>query len=163
MDHLGAGVSLLTLTRQRNGIELADAAVALQDHTRIFPGDRRTGLHLSPRNLGVGVGPPSLGDEVVDTADAVLVTGVPVLHRGVLDLGTILGDQLDDRCMQLVLVALRRRASFEVGHMGIIFGNDQRALELARVHRVDTEICGQLHRAANTLRDVAERPVREHC
>ena len=99
VDHLGAGVSLLTLARQCDGIELADASVTLQDHARVFPGDRRTGLHLSPRNLGVCVGPPSLGDEVVDTADAILVTGVPVLHRGVLDLCTVLRNQLDDRCV----------------------------------------------------------------
>ena len=39
----------------------------------------------------------ALGHEVVDAALAVLVAGVPVLHRGIFDLGAVEGHQLDHR------------------------------------------------------------------
>ena len=56
----------------------------------------------------------ALGHEVVDAALAVLVAGVPVLDRRVLDLGVVEGDELDDRRVELVLVAHRRGAALEV-------------------------------------------------
>ncbi len=40
-------------------------------------------------------------------------------------------NQLDHRGMQLVFVAHRRGAAFEVAHISALVGNDQRALELA--------------------------------
>ncbi|HMT07030.1 MAG TPA: 5'/3'-nucleotidase SurE, partial [Pyrinomonadaceae bacterium] len=42
-----------------------------------------------------------------------------------------------------------------------ILGDDERPLELAGVRGVDAEIGRQLHRAADTLRDEAERSVAE--
>ncbi len=63
--------------------------------------------------------------------------------------------------MELVLVALRRRAAFEIADVGALVGDDQRALELAGVLLVDPEIGRQLHRAANALRDVDEGSVGE--
>jgi hypothetical protein len=75
----------------------------------------------------------ALGDEVVDAALAVLVARIPVLHRGVLDLGVVQRDQFDHGGVQLVLVALRRRAAFQIGDVAALVGDDQRALELAGV------------------------------
>ena len=89
------------------------------------------------------------------------VARIPVLHRRVLDLGIVERDELDHRRVELVLVALRRRAALEVGHVGALVGDDQRALELAGVLLVDAEIGRQLHRAAHARRHVDERPVRE--
>ena len=40
-------------------------------------------------------------------------------------------DQLDDRRVQLVLVAHRRGAALEIAHVRAFIGDDQRALELA--------------------------------
>jgi hypothetical protein len=69
MDHLGAGVGLLPMVGQGDRIELADAAVAAQDAARILPGDRRTGFHLGPGNVGArATALAALGDEVVDAA-----------------------------------------------------------------------------------------------
>src|SRR5205823_11981429 len=51
MDHLGAGIGLLTVIGNRDRIEFADRVVAFQDAARIFPGDRRAGLDLGPRDL----------------------------------------------------------------------------------------------------------------
>ena len=54
---------------------------------------------------------PALRDEVVDAALAFLVARIPVLDRRVLDRRIVVRDELDDRGVQLVLVAHRRRAA----------------------------------------------------
>ena len=104
----------------------------------------------------------ALGDEVVDAALAVGVARIPVLHRRIFDLGVVERDQLDHRGVELVLVAHRRGAAFEIAHVGALVGDDQRALELAGVLLVDAEIGRQLHRAAHARRHVDERAVGEH-
>ena len=91
-----------------------------------------------------------------------LSPGIPVLNRRVLDRRVVQRHQLDDRRVQLVLVAHRRRAAFEIAHVRAFLGDDQRALELSGPLRVDAEVGRQLHRAAHALRDVGERSVGEH-
>ena len=163
MDHLGAGVGLLTVGGERHRVELPHRVVALQDHARVLPGDRRTGLDLGPGDLGVRPGAlSSLGDEVVDTAAAVGVARIPVLDRRVLDTGPFERHQLDDRGVELVLVAHGCRATLEVADVRALLGDDEGPLELACPRRVDTEVRGQLHRAVHALGDEAERPVGEH-
>ena len=93
----------------------------------------------------------ALGDEIVDAAFAVLVARIPVLDRRVFDLGVVERDELDHRGMQLILVAHRGGAAFEIADIGALVGDDQRALELAGVRCVDAEIGRQLHRAAHAL------------
>ena len=162
VDHLGAAIDLLVAVRDRDRIELAARVVAAQDAGRIFPGDRRAGLDLRPRDLGaVAAAVAALGDEIVDAALAVLVAGIPVLDGGILDLGVIERHQFDHGRVQLVLVALRRGAAFEVRHVGALLGDDQRALELAGILLVDAEIRRQFHRAAHALGDEHEGSVGE--
>ena len=157
MDHLGAGVGLLVMVGDGDGIEFADRVVAAQDTARIFPGDRRTGFHLRPGDLRARTAAiAALGDEIVDAADPVLVARIPVLHRGIFDLGAFQRHQLHHGGVQLVLVAHRRRAAFEIGNIGAFVGHDQRAFELARVAGVDAEIGGKLHRAAHALGHIDE-------
>ena len=48
VDHLGAGVSLLVVIRQRHRIELAGRVIALENYARVLPGDRRASLDLRP-------------------------------------------------------------------------------------------------------------------
>src|SRR6202022_615163 len=113
---------------------------------RILPGDRRASLDLGPGNLGLSsLTLPALGDEVVDAAAAFLVPRIPVLHRRVFDLGVVQGDQLDDGRMELVLVANWSRAALQIGDGGALIRDDERALELARVGGVDSEIGRELH------------------
>ncbi len=64
--------------------------------------------------------------------------------------------------MQLIFVADGRCAAFEVTDVGALVGDDQRAFELASVRRVNTEVGGKFHRAADPLWHIDERPVREH-
>ena len=87
VDHLRAGVGLLEVVRQRDGVKLADAVVALQDAARVFPRDGRAGFDLRPGDLAVlATALAALGDEVVDAALAGLrVAGIPVLDGAVLD------------------------------------------------------------------------------
>src|SRR3546814_1289158 len=51
MNHLGAGVGLLMMMGEGDRIEFADRVIAAQDAARIFPGHRRAGLDLRPRDL----------------------------------------------------------------------------------------------------------------
>src|SRR3989442_5182653 len=162
VEHLRAGVGLLIVVDERDGVELAHRIVALEDAARILPGDRGAGLDLRPRDLRVRAERlPALRDEVVDAAFAVLVPRVPVLDRGILDLRVVEGDQLDDCGMELVRVSDRGRAAFEVADVRALVRDDEGALELARVLRVDPEIRRQFHRTPDALRDVRERPVAE--
>src|SRR4029079_3343682 len=79
VDHLGAGVGLLAVVGQRDRIEFADAAIALQKAAWIFPGDRAAGLDLGPADLrAVARAKRALGDEIEDPAAAFLVARIPV-------------------------------------------------------------------------------------
>ena len=154
---------LLMAVRDRDRVELAARIVAAQDAARIFPGDRRAGLDLGPGDLRVrAAAVAALGDEVVDAAAPLRVARIPVLDGRILDLGVFVRDQLDHGGVQLVLVAHRRRAAFQVAHIRALVGDDQRALELAGVLLVDAEIGRELHRAAHARRHVDERAVGEH-
>ena len=103
----------------------------------------------------------ALGDEIIDAALALGVAGIPVLHRRVFDLGIFERDQLDHGGVELVLVALRRGAAFEIADIGALVGDQQRALELAGLGGVDAEIGRELHRAAHARRHIGEGAVAE--
>ena len=162
VDHLGAGVGLLALGGEGHGVEFADGIVALQDAAGVLPGDGRAGFDLGPGDLGVDApAGAALGDEVVDAAPSFVVARIPVLHGGVFDLGVVEGDQFDHGGVELVLVADGRGAAFQVGHVCPFFGDDQGALELSCVGRVDAEVGAQLHGTAHALGDVHEGAVAE--
>src|SRR6476469_8293268 len=79
VDHLGAGVGLLAVVRERNLVEFAARVVAQQHAARIFPGDGRARLDLRPADPAARTAAfATLGDEVVDAATAFLVAGIPV-------------------------------------------------------------------------------------
>ena len=104
----------------------------------------------------------AFGDKVVNAALAFIIAGIPVLHGGVFDLGTFEGDQFDHGSVQLIAIARRRGAAFNVRHIRSLVGDDQRALELSGVDCIDTEVGRQLDRALQPFRDVAERAVGKH-
>src|SRR5690606_2673996 len=88
MDHFGAGIGLLAVIADGHRVKLTGGVVAAQHHAGIFPGDGGTGFDLGPGNVGTSAAAlTALGDEVVDAAHTVLVARVPVLHRGIFDLG----------------------------------------------------------------------------
>ena len=75
--------------------------------------------------------------------------------------GVVERHQLHHGGVKLVRVPDGRRAALQVAHVGALLRDDQGALELAGVRRVDPEVGGELHRAADALGDVAERAVAE--
>src|SRR5258708_29023539 len=114
-------------------VELAAALVAAQDAGGIFPGNGRAGFDLGPRNPGaVAAAIAAFGDEVVDSALAVLVAWIPVLDGGIFDLGVPQGDQLDHAGVQLVLVAAGRGAALPIWNVSPLVRDDERARELFR-------------------------------
>ncbi len=150
------------MVAQGHRIKLPDRVVALENATRVFPRDRRACFDLRPAYLRAGaLADAALGDEVEDATLPVLIAGIPILHRGVLDLGILVRDQLDDRGVQLIFVAHRCRASFEITHVASLVRDDERSLELPGVRGVDPEVGRQLHRAAHTLWNVDKRAVAE--
>ena len=63
--------------------------------------------------------------------------------------------------MQLVFVPHGRRATLQIAYIAAFVGDDQGALELAGVGRVDAEVGGQLHGAAHALGHIHEGAVGE--
>ena len=162
MDHLGAGVGLLEIVGDRDRVELAHAVFAVEHAGGVFPRHRRAGFDLRPRDLGtIPLTQRALGDEVVDAALALGIAGIPVLHGRILDLGIVHRDQFDHGGMELVFIAHRRGAAFEVADVGALLRDDQRAFELPRVFGIDAEIGRKLHRAAHAFGHVDEGAVRE--
>ncbi len=161
--HLRARVGLLVPLGEGDRVELADRVVPGQNDGRVLLRHGRTGLQLRPADLGVvALAETPLRDEVVDAAlTGVRVARVPVLDRGVLDLGVLVGDELDDRGVELILLAHRGGAALQVAHVRAGLGDDERALKLAGAGLVDAEVGGQLHRAGHALRHVHERSVAE--
>ena len=163
MNHLRSGVSLLIVVGDSHTVELCHRVVATKHARRIFPCDSRSRLHLCPRQLTVvATQVATLGDEVEHTTLSVLVTGIPVLHGGILHLGIVVDDNLDDGGMELVLIAHRSRTSLKIRHIRIIVGNDERALKLSCIAGIDTEITAQFHRTTYTFGDIYKRSVAEH-
>src|SRR5439155_27154052 len=102
-----------------------------------------------------------LSDEIVDASLSLLVSRIPVLHRRILDRSVVVRDQLDYGRMQLVFVAHRSRTSFKIADVAAFVRDDEGALELACLLRVDAEVGRQLHGAAHPFRDVDEGTIGE--
>src|ERR1041385_7006169 len=88
-------------------------------------------LELRPAHL------PRFVTKFVNAAAPLFVTRIPVLNRRVLDLRVIERDQLDDGGVQLVFIAHRRRAAFEIADVAAFVRDDERALELSGGRGID--------------------------
>src|SRR5687767_8981379 len=81
MNHFGAGICLLIVIGQGNGIEFPHRSIALKQTAWILPGNRRPRFHLSPRNLRtLPKAFAAFSDEVVNTAAALRIARIPVLN-----------------------------------------------------------------------------------
>ncbi len=128
-------------------------ALAHQVDRRVLHRQLRAEVAVDPLDRRVGLGDRPLGDEVVDVLR-------PVLHGRVADARAGLGDQLDDGGVQRVGGPHRGGAALDVVHVRALVGDDQRALELAHVLRVDAEVGLQRHLDLDARRDVDERAAR---
>ena len=139
--HLGAGVCLLVAPGHGYGIEFTYGIIPAQDAAGVLPGDGGTSFHLGPGNVRtITSAVPALGDEVVNAADAVFISGIPVLHRGVLDLCIFHGDEFHHGRVELVFIPHGRSAAFKVTDETALVCNDEGTLELAGFGFIDTEI-----------------------
>ncbi len=150
MDHLGACIGLLRIIGDGDGVEFPLTVITTQNAGGIFPCDGGACFHLGPHHLrAIPTTISAFSHEIVDPTLAVFIARIPVLNRGIFDLGVIMRDQFHHCGVQLVGVAHWRGASFKVRHIGVFICDDQCALKLARVFCIDAEIGGQFHRAAH--------------
>ena len=70
-------------------------------------------------------------------------------------------DEFDDRAVQRGGLEFRRGAAFHVDHLGAFVGDDERALELAEVLRVDAEVSLERVLHLHARRHVDERAAAE--
>ena len=154
VDHLRARILVLTVAGQRDGNHFPARPPAFHHDTGVFHGQPRTDIAVDPFDLGIFHGQPALGHEIEHVVR-------PVLHGDVLDLRALERDEFHHRAVQGGRVELRRGAAFHVGHLGAFVGDDQRALELAEVFRVDAEVSLQRMRDFHAGRDVNERTAAE--
>ena len=133
VNHLRAGILMLAVVGQRDGDHFAARLPALHDDARVFHRQARSDVAVDPFDLRLFVRDAALGDEIEDVR-------TPVLDGDVLDLGALQGDEFDHGAVQRRRLEFRRRAAFHVHHLAAFIGDDERALELAEVFRVDSEI-----------------------
>jgi hypothetical protein len=121
----------------------------------VLHGELRAEVAVHPLDERVLVRDGALGDEVVDVVR-------PVLDRGVADARALQRHELDDGAVERVAGVRRGGAALDVVHGRSLVRDDERALELAHVLRVDPEVGleGDLH--VRALRHVDERPSRPH-
>ena len=125
VDHLGAGIGLLVIVGHRDRVKFADAVFAVQNAAWIFPCHRAAGFHLGPAHLAVpSLTQCALGHEIIDAAFAFRVAGIPVLHGRIFDFGIVQRDQFDHGGVQLVFVAHRRGAAFEIADIAALISDD---------------------------------------
>ena len=151
----GAGVLVLALAGEGDGQGLALGVLAHQPDGRVLHGDLGADVAVDPLHGGALVADGALGDEVVH------VVG-PVLDRRVAAAGALLHDDLDDGGVQRVRGVDGRRAALDVVHVGTLVDDDQRALELAHVLGVDSEVGLERDLDVHALGHVDERPAGPH-
>ena len=118
MNHLCSGIGLLIVVCYSHRVELGEGVVSLKYCTRIFPGNGRTCLHLSPEEFGVlSLAYSSLGYKVIYAASALFVARIPVLHGRVFNLCILHYHNLHNCGVQLTLAALRSRTALQVAHV----------------------------------------------
>src|SRR3954452_2776230 len=155
VDDLRARVLVLAVAGERDREHLAGGALAHHVDARVLHRQLRAEVAVDPLDGSVGLGDRALRDEVEDVVR-------PVLHGRVADAGARLGAQLDDRGVQRVGAVRRGGAALDVVHVGALVGEDQRALELAHVLRVDAEVGLQRHLDVDARGHVDERAARPH-
>ncbi len=163
MNHLCTCVCLLEIVGHGNAVELCLRVVATQYARRIFPCYGTSCLNLCPRQFRtLAAQVATLRHEVENTALALLVAWIPVLHGAVLHLGTVFHYYLHNGGMQLVFVTHRCRASLKIRNVTVVVGNYERTFKLSGIASIDAEITAQFHRRAHSFRNVNERTVAEH-
>ena len=155
VHHLGAGVLVLALARERDGQRLAAGVLAHQVDGGVLHRQLGADVAVDPLHRRAGLAGGPLGDQVVDVVR-------PVLDGRVAAAAALLHDDLDDRGVQRVRAVDRRGAALDVVHVGVLVDDDQGPLELAHVLGVDPEVGLQRDVDVHALRHVDERAAGPH-
>ena len=145
---------MLAVAGERDGDDFAARFAAFHDDARILHREAGADVAVDPFHFGFLVREAALGHEVEDV-------GRPVLHGDVLDLRALHRDQFDDRAVQRGGLEFRRGAAFHVDHLRAFIGDDERALELPEVLRVDAEVGLERMLHLHARRHVDERAAAE--
>ena len=121
----------------------------------VLHGDLRTDVSIDPFHGRAFFGNRTLGHQVVHVVRPVLDGRVP--HSCIL-----LGDDLDHCGVQRIRLVNRSCTPFDVVNVRAFVSNDERALKLTHVFRVDAEVRLQRDLHVNTLGHVDERPTGPH-
>ena len=156
MNHLCTRIRLLEIVGHRHRVELAHRVIAHKHTTRIFPSYSRACFYLCPEEVSILLAKTSLCYEVVDSALALFVTRIPILHCRILNFCITLHNNLDHCGMQLIFIALWSSTTLQITYIRPLVCNNQRALELTRTLRIYAEVGRKFHRATHPLRNIAE-------
>ena len=149
VDHLRAGVLMLIGTGVGDRQHLARGLRAGQNDRRVLHRELRADVAVDPLHMALGFDVGPLGDQVED------IVG-PVLDGGVGDASRRLHHDLHNRGVQRIRGVGRGRAALDVVHLRTLVGDDQGALELTHVFRVDAEVGLQRHLDFDARRHIDE-------
>ena len=162
VNHLCTRVGLLVVVGDGHGVEFRLRTFAGENAGGVFPSDGAARFDLCPREAGVFAAQmTAFGHEVEHTAFAIGIARIPVLHGGILHLGIGIDHNLNDGGMELVFIAHGGGAAFEIRHVAALVANDEGALKLPSVARVDAEVGGEFHRTAHAFGDKDKRTIGE--
>ena len=150
MNHLAAGVKLLTGGGKGDGKDFAVSSRFQEIDRGIFHGEFGTQVGIDPFHGGVFVGRGSFGNEVVDI-------GGPILDGGVTTTAAFLDNYLDDGTMERVGTISWGGTAFDVVDESVFVDDDKSPFELANVFGVDAEISLERHFNTDPWRDIDKR------
>ena len=133
VHHLRAGVLELAFTSKRHRQHLAAGVLTGHPHGRVLHGDLGANVAVDPLHGRAFLGACTLGYQVVHVVR-------PVLNGGVTAAPALFHNDLHHCRVQGVRLVDRGRATLDVVHVRIFIHNDQGALKLAHVLRVNTEV-----------------------
>src|SRR5690606_10647720 len=135
--------------------DFAAGAFSFQHDAGIFHREPAADVTVDPFDLGVFVRDAALGDEIEDVVR-------PVLDGDVLDFRAFERDQFHHGAVQGGRGEFRGGTALHVHDFGALVGDDQGALELAEVFRVDAEIGLQRLGDFDAGRHINEGAARKH-
>jgi hypothetical protein len=142
VHHLCAGVSLLHIIGNGDGIELTLAIITSQNAAWIFSCYGTTLFNLRPHYFGAITAELSaFGSKVIDETFPIFIPWEPVLQGEISNFCVIHQNQLNACSVELCNIPFRSRTTFQIRLVRPFIGNYQRAFKLACVFSVDPEIC----------------------
>ena len=133
MRNLRACILVLARAGEGDRKHLTVRAIFHQQHRRILHGQLAAQVGIDPFHRCIFEGLGALGDQVEDIVR-------PVLDSRVAAAPAFLHDDFNNRAVQAVGAVGRRCAALDIMHPCAFINDDERALELPHVLRVNAEV-----------------------